>query len=321
MFTQPDRPAGRGQALHASPVKRRALELGLPVHQPATFKSPEASQLLQSLELDALVVVAYGLILPPAALGCPGWAASTSMPRCCRAGAARRRFSVRCSQGTRAPASPSCAWRLASIRVRCLRRGKSTSARATLRRPCMMGSRNSGRSSSWKPSTRFARAASHEIAAARRWRHLRGKNQQARGADRLAARMRCKHLAAGSGLQSLAGCGNPLPRGAAANLGSRTARFNATQCRRCVRERAGHWCLPRRRMASTWPADTGTLRVTRLQLAGRNPLPAREFIKGQRLVRRNASSLHDRGRRQLHAPCPHTLWRECCARASLSMRP
>jgi len=73
VFTQPDRPAGRGQALHMSPVKRRALELGLSVHQPATFKSPQAIEMLRAAEVDALVVVAYGLILPLAALGIPRW--------------------------------------------------------------------------------------------------------------------------------------------------------------------------------------------------------------------------------------------------------
>ena len=71
VFTQPDRPAGRGQSLNASPVKSRAVELGLTVHQPASFKTAEAQQLLRGLALDALVVVAYGLILPPAALACP----------------------------------------------------------------------------------------------------------------------------------------------------------------------------------------------------------------------------------------------------------
>jgi len=71
VFTQPDRPAGRGQPLHASPVKTLATLRGLPVHQPASFKSPEALETLRSLELDALVVVAYGLILPPAALESP----------------------------------------------------------------------------------------------------------------------------------------------------------------------------------------------------------------------------------------------------------
>lgn len=71
VFTQPDRPAGRGQPLHASPVKTLAALRGLCVYQPATFKSPEAVETLRGLELDALVVVAYGLILPPAALQCP----------------------------------------------------------------------------------------------------------------------------------------------------------------------------------------------------------------------------------------------------------
>ena len=71
VFTQPDRPAGRGKALRGSPVKARATERGLRVYQPASFKSPEALETLRSLELDALVVVAYGLILPAAALKCP----------------------------------------------------------------------------------------------------------------------------------------------------------------------------------------------------------------------------------------------------------
>jgi methionyl-tRNA formyltransferase len=73
VFTQPDRPAGRGQAMQVSPVKRRALELGLTVHQPATFKTPEAIEMLRAAEVDALVVAAYGLILPVAALGIPKW--------------------------------------------------------------------------------------------------------------------------------------------------------------------------------------------------------------------------------------------------------
>jgi methionyl-tRNA formyltransferase len=71
VFTQPDRPAGRGQALRESPVKALAVAHGIRLHQPASFKSPEALEILRSLALDALVVVAYGLLLPPAALGCP----------------------------------------------------------------------------------------------------------------------------------------------------------------------------------------------------------------------------------------------------------
>jgi methionyl-tRNA formyltransferase len=71
VFTQPDRPAGRGQVLHLSPVKRRALELGLTVHQPANFKTPEALEMLRAAQVDLLIVVAYGLILPAAVLSLP----------------------------------------------------------------------------------------------------------------------------------------------------------------------------------------------------------------------------------------------------------
>ncbi len=70
-FTQQDRPAGRGRSLQMSAVKQRALALGIPVHQPASFKSEEAQGLLRGLSVDAFVVVAYGLILPPAALAIP----------------------------------------------------------------------------------------------------------------------------------------------------------------------------------------------------------------------------------------------------------
>jgi methionyl-tRNA formyltransferase len=71
VFTKPDRPSGRGQALHLSPVKHRAIELGIVVHQPSSFKTADAENTLRSLNLDALIVVAYGLILPAAALAIP----------------------------------------------------------------------------------------------------------------------------------------------------------------------------------------------------------------------------------------------------------
>jgi methionyl-tRNA formyltransferase len=71
VYTQPDRPAGRGRTLSASPVKRRALELGLHVEQPATLKSQESVAGLTSHDPDLLVVVAYGLILPQSILDVP----------------------------------------------------------------------------------------------------------------------------------------------------------------------------------------------------------------------------------------------------------
>ena len=71
VYTQPDRPAGRGQAVTASPVKHRALELGIPVLQPATLRTPEAAPELARLGADLMVVAAYGLILPPPVLDAP----------------------------------------------------------------------------------------------------------------------------------------------------------------------------------------------------------------------------------------------------------
>jgi methionyl-tRNA formyltransferase len=65
VFTQPDRPKGRGLALAAPPVKLKAVELGLPVHQPPSLKTEESRALFEALCPDAFVVVAYGRILPP----------------------------------------------------------------------------------------------------------------------------------------------------------------------------------------------------------------------------------------------------------------
>ena len=70
-YTQPDRPAGRGKKLTASPVKRCALEHGIPVYQPATLRDDAAVEELRALRPDLLVVAAYGLILPQAALDVP----------------------------------------------------------------------------------------------------------------------------------------------------------------------------------------------------------------------------------------------------------
>lgn len=71
VYTQPDRPAGRGQKLMPSPVKQLALEHGIPVHQPQTLRDPAAQAELASLQADLMIVVAYGLILPQAVLDMP----------------------------------------------------------------------------------------------------------------------------------------------------------------------------------------------------------------------------------------------------------
>ncbi|QFU74173.1 methionyl-tRNA formyltransferase [Halioglobus maricola] len=71
VYTQPDRPAGRGKKLQASPVKQFAEAAGIPVYQPASLKTPEAQAELAALGADAMIVVAYGLILPTEVLQAP----------------------------------------------------------------------------------------------------------------------------------------------------------------------------------------------------------------------------------------------------------
>jgi methionyl-tRNA formyltransferase len=71
VLTQPDRPKGRGRQLAASPVKRAALEHGLPVSQPQSLRDESSRAELVQWQPDVLVVVAYGLILPQAVLDLP----------------------------------------------------------------------------------------------------------------------------------------------------------------------------------------------------------------------------------------------------------
>lgn len=71
VLTQPDRPAGRGMALHASPVKQLALTHGIPVFQPATLKDAATQDTIRAVGAEVMVVAAYGLILPQAVLDMP----------------------------------------------------------------------------------------------------------------------------------------------------------------------------------------------------------------------------------------------------------
>ncbi|MGY0612744.1 MULTISPECIES: methionyl-tRNA formyltransferase [unclassified Luteimonas] len=71
VYTQPDRPAGRGRGLQASPVKLEALARGIPVLQPESLKTQVARDALRALRPDLMVVVAYGLLLPQKILDIP----------------------------------------------------------------------------------------------------------------------------------------------------------------------------------------------------------------------------------------------------------
>ena len=71
VLTQPDRPAGRGQRVQASPVKQLAQAHGIAVHQPERLKNPATHVPLRAADVDVMVVAAYGLILPQAVLDIP----------------------------------------------------------------------------------------------------------------------------------------------------------------------------------------------------------------------------------------------------------
>ena len=71
VYTQPDRPAGRGRRLQPGPVKTLALEAGVPVYQPTSLKSADARAELAALSPDLMIVAAYGLLLPAAVLAIP----------------------------------------------------------------------------------------------------------------------------------------------------------------------------------------------------------------------------------------------------------
>jgi methionyl-tRNA formyltransferase len=102
VYTQPDRPAGRGRQLAPSPVKALARAHGIQVRQPLTLRDPDAQQALRELQPDLLIVVAYGLLLPQKVLdipryGCwnvhasllPRWRGAAPIQRAIEAGDAR----------------------------------------------------------------------------------------------------------------------------------------------------------------------------------------------------------------------------------------
>lgn len=71
VYTQPDRPSGRGRKLQASPVKQLAGQYGIPVHQPLTLRDSSVQAALAEIKPDVMIVAAYGLILPPEVLAIP----------------------------------------------------------------------------------------------------------------------------------------------------------------------------------------------------------------------------------------------------------
>jgi methionyl-tRNA formyltransferase len=277
VFTQPDRPAGRGQTLHLSPVKRRALELGLTVHQPATFRSPEALTLLRAAELDALVVVAYGLILPIAALeiprwGCinihasllPRWRGAAPIQRALLAGDSVTGVTImRMEAGL--DTGPMLKSRSAHI-------GPTDTAKTLHDRLAKMGAELIGES-----LDDFSAGRSREVA------------QPAEGvtyAEKIKKSEALIHWQqSAEQIDRQVRAFNPSPIA--------ETRFNGGQLRVWNAEpieapAGGRETMPGTVLTATQEGidvvcGTGVLRILRLQLAGRKPLPAAQFLQGQRL--------------------------------------
>ena len=278
VFTQPDRPAGRGQVLKASPVKRRALELGMPVLQPASFKSAETLELLRGLQLDLLIVVAFGQILPVAALqaprlGCinihasllPRWRGAAPIQRALLEGDAHTGITImRMDAGL--DTGPMLAQRFTAILA--LDTGQTLHDRlaelgADLMAATLPGIAAGSLREQPQPADGVTYARKIDKSEARIdwrrdvlavWRQVRAFNPWPIAETRLNGEQLRIFEAEPTGPQP------PQPSAVAPGTVLKDAEGIEVAC------------------------GLGRLRVTRLQLAGRKPLAAADFLKGQRLA-------------------------------------
>jgi methionyl-tRNA formyltransferase len=278
VFTQPDRPAGRGQTLHLSPVKRRALELGLTVHQPASFKSPEALDMLRAADIDVLVVVAYGLILPLAALeipkrGCinihasllPRWRGAAPIQRALLAGDAMTGVTImRMEVGL--DTGPMLNSRATSI-------GPTDTAKTLHDRLAKIGAELIGESLDALSSGRVREVAQPVagITYAAKIEKPEALIHWQQSSEQIDRQVRAF---------------NPWPMAQTRINGEQLRVWQAEPIAALSDERATR--LPGTVLTATPKGidvvcGTGVLRILRLQLAGRKPLPAAEFLRGQRL--------------------------------------
>ena len=278
VFTQPDRPAGRGQRLHPSPVKRRALELGLTVHQPASFKTPDALEMLRAAQVDLLVVVAYGLILPAAVLGIPArgclnihasllprWRGAAPIQRALLAGDPRTGVTImRMEAGL--DTGPMLLSRSIPINARDNAKSlhdKLASLGALLIEESLQALGSGALREVAQPLEGVTYAAKIDKAeAAIQWgRHAAEISRQVRAfnpAPVAETRLDGKQLR----IWDAEPIDSPALSGAAWPPGS---------------------VLTATREGIDVVCGTGVLRILKLQLAGRKPLPAEEFLRGQRL--------------------------------------
>jgi methionyl-tRNA formyltransferase len=282
VFTQPDRPAGRGRAVHLSPVKRRALEQGLPVQQPTSFKSPEVIALLGSLELDALIVVAYGQILPAAVLtvpklGCinihasllPRWRGAAPIQRALLAGDLNTGITImRMEAGL--DTGPMLAARSIDIGARDTAKTLHD-ALAILGAELIVETLDALREGRSREIAQPADGVTYAEKISKREALIRWSQ------DSLSIWRQIRAF-------------NPWPVAETRFMGEQLRIWEAEPLE-SKRQSAGSASKGAPGLVLAASPDgidvacgQGALRITKLQLAGRKPLPAAEFLKGQRLV-------------------------------------
>jgi methionyl-tRNA formyltransferase len=276
VFTQPDRPAGRGQPLHSSPVKTRAIERGFPVYQPAGFKSPETMELVRGLALDALVVVAYGLILPPAALesprlGCinihasllPRWRGAAPIQRALLAGDAATGVTI-----MRMDAGLDTGPMLSSRAVQIGARDTTKSLQDRLARlgAALIGETLNALA---KGSVREVPQPSDGVTYAEKINKAEARIDWSRDATHVSRQVRAFY---------------PWPIAETRLNGAQLRIWDAEVCDSpAIQAAAPGTVLAAAQDGIDVACGRGVLRILRLQLAGRKTLCAREFIQGQQL--------------------------------------
>ena len=204
-------------------------------------------------------------------------AASISMRRCCRAGAAPRRSTERSWPATRRPASPSCASTKASMRGRSV----STSARADRpgpdRRRAARRARRTRRAAHGASARRAREGSARLPAASRERRHLR---QKARASPRRASTGRGRHTRCTIG----SGDCRPIPAPGSRSTSAASANASACCAQRSRRERG----RPARCSTTglTVACGEGAVRLTEVQRAGKRPMAAADFLRGVTARRR-----------------------------------
>ena len=276
VYTQPDRPAGRGQQLAASAVKQCALRHALPVEQPATLREPAAVERLQRWSADVMVVAAYGLLLPQSVLqtprlGCinihasllPRWRGAAPIQRAIAAGDAESGVTI-----MQMEAGLDTGPMLLDARG-------ADSVRAKPQRACTTGSPRSVRRRCSTRSTRLRRAQRRRACSRQKVSTYAAKIAQGGSSDRLVA-FRCGDRPADSRVQSVAR--SRRRAGTVSNCAS------GRQCR-SIRPSPAAPAKCSRTSAAGIDVGTGNgvLRLTRVQIAGRKAMSAAEFLNAHRL--------------------------------------